>query len=87
MHINISEALSSNKTWDEIKDSLCLKICNLDIHTSVSCFMEIQQKEKESLAAYINRFKREANRCNFDNNAAMIQIFIKGLRNALALAT
>ena len=49
--------------------------------------MEIQQKEKESLAAYIHRFKREANRCNFNNNAAMIWIFIKGLRNACALAT
>ena len=55
----ISEALSSNKTWDEIKDSLCLKICNLDIHMSISHFMEIQQKEKESLAAYIHRFKRK----------------------------
>ena len=41
-----SEALSSNKTQDEIKDSLHLKICNLDIHTSVSHFMEIQQKIK-----------------------------------------
>ena len=50
----ISEALSSNKTWDEIKDSLCLKICNSDIHTFVSHFMEIQQREKESLAAYIH---------------------------------
>ena len=46
----ISEALSSNKTWDEIKDTLHLKICNLDIHTSVSHFMEIQQKEKESFS-------------------------------------
>ena len=46
----ISEALTSNKTWEEIKDSLHLKICNLDIHMSVSHFMEIQQKEKESLA-------------------------------------
>ena len=35
--------------------------------------MEIQQKERESLAAYIHRFKREADRCNFDNNAAMIR--------------
>ena len=49
--------------------------------------MEIQQKEKESLAVYIHRFRREADRCNFDNNAATIQIFIKGLRNAHALAT
>ena len=59
----ISEAQSSNKTWDEIKDSLHLKICNSDIHTSISQFMEIQQKEKQSLAAYIQWFKRKANRC------------------------
>ena len=49
--------------------------------------MEIQQKEKESLAVYIHRFKREADRCNFDNSAAMIWILIKGLRNAHTLAT
>ena len=72
IHTLISEALSSIKTWDEIKDSLHLKICNSDIHTSVSCFMEIQQKEKESLAAYIHQFKKKAKRCNFDNNAATI---------------
>ena len=83
----ISEALSSNKTWDEIKDTLHLKICNSDIHTSVSHFMEIQQKEKESLVAYIHHFKRETKRCNFDNNAVTIQIFIKGVRNAHTLAT
>ena len=83
----ISEVLSSNKTWDDIKDSLNLKICNSDSHVSVSHFMEIQQKEKESLAAYIHWFKREANRCNFNNNAATIWIFIKGLRNAHTLAT
>ena len=53
---------------------------------SVSHFMEIQQKEKESLAAYIHRFKREANRCNFDNNAATILIFVKGPKNAHTLA-
>ena len=41
----ISEALSSDKTLDEIKDLLCLKICNLDTHTSVSHVMEIQQKD------------------------------------------
>ena len=84
--ILISEALSSDKSLDEIKDLLHLKICNSDIHTSVNCFMEIQQKEKESLAAYIHRFKREASRCNFNNNAGMIWIFIKGLENAHTLA-
>ena len=54
----ISEALTSNKTCEEIKDSLHLKICNSDIHTSASHFMEIQQKDKEYLAAYIHHFKR-----------------------------
>ena len=83
----ISEALTSNKLWDKIKDSLHLKICNSDIHTSVSHFMEIKQKEEESLAAYIHQFKREANRCKFDNDAATSRIFIKGLRNAHTLAT
>ena len=83
----ISEALTSNKTWEEIKDSLHLKICNSDIHTSVSHFMEIQQKEKESLVVYIHHFKREASRCKFDNDAATIIIFINGLRNAHTLAT
>ena len=42
----ILEALTLHKTWEEIKDSLHLKICNSDIHTSISCFMDIQQKEK-----------------------------------------
>ena len=44
--------------------------------------MEIQQKKKESLAAYIHRFKREAKTCNFTNNTATIHIFVKGLKNA-----
>ena len=82
----ISEALTSNKTWEEIKDSLHLKICNSDIHMSVHHFMEIQQKEKESLAAYIHHFTREASRCKFNNDAATIRIFIKGLKNAHTLA-
>ena len=53
----ILEALILHKTWEEIKDSLCLKICNSDIHTSISHFMDIQQKGKESLAAYVHHFK------------------------------
>ena len=52
-HTLITEALVSGKCWEEIKDLLYLKICNLDIHASVSHFMDIQQKDKESLAAYI----------------------------------
>ena len=54
------ESITLGKNWEEIKDSLHLKLCNSDIHTSVSHFMDIQQKDNESLAAYIHRFKREA---------------------------
>ena len=83
----ITEALTSGKCWDDIKDLLCLKLCNSDIHTSVSHFMEIQQKEKESLTAYIHYFKRETKICNFTNKTATIRILVKGHRNAYTLAT
>ena len=83
----ISEALTAQKTWEEIKDSLQLKISNADIHTSISCFMDIQQTDKESLAAYVHRFKWEANRCKLNNDAATIRIFLKGLKNAHTIAT
>ena len=49
--------------------------------------MDIQQTDKESLATYVHRFKWEANRCKFDNDAATIQIFLKGLKNAHTIAT
>ena len=49
--------------------------------------MEIQQEEKESLAAYVHWFKTEAKRCNFMKDVATIRIFIKGLRNAHTLDT
>ena len=39
----ISEALVAQKSWEEIKDSLLLKISNADIHTSISHFMDIRQ--------------------------------------------
>ena len=54
---------------------------------AISCFMQIQQKEKESLAAYIHHFKREVSRCKFNNDAATIRIFIKGLKNSHTLVT
>ena len=82
----ISEALTAQKSWDEIKDSLHLKISNVDIHTLISQFMDIQQTDKESLAMYVHRFKREANRCKFNNDAATIRIFLKGLKNMHTIA-
>ena len=83
----ISEALNAQKTWEEIKDCLHLIISNADIHTSISCFMDIQQSDKESLAAYVHCFKQEANRCKFNNDTTSIRIFIKGLKNAHTLLT
>ena len=83
----ITEVLIAHKSWEEIKDSLCLKILNVDIHTSISQFMDIQQNDKESLATYVHRFKRDANRCKFDNDTATIHIFLKGLKNAHTIAT
>ena len=76
----ISKALTAQKSWEEIKDSLHLKISNADIHTSISRFMDIQQTDKESLVTYVHRFKWEASRCKFNNDAATIRIFLKGLK-------
>ena len=83
----ITEALIAQKSWDEIKDSLHLKISNVDIHPLISQFMDIQQTDKESLATYVHRFKWEANRCKFDNDTATIRIFLKGLKNVHTIAT
>ena len=83
----ITKALIAQKGWEEIKDSLHLKISNVDIHTSISQFMDIQQTDKESLATYVHRFKWQANRCKFNNDATTIQIFLKGLKNAHNIAT
>ena len=61
----VMEAINSGKSWEAIKDLLWLELCNANIHTYASCFMDIQQKEKESLAAYVHRFKIEAKTCIF----------------------
>ena len=86
MHTLVTVVISSNKSWDEIKDLLRLKLCNADIHTYTSWFMEIQQHEKESLAAYIHWFKTTAKGCNFTYDVATIRIFIKGLNDVHSLA-
>ena len=57
-HTLITEALASGKCWEEIKDLLHLKICNSYINISVSHFMDIQEKDKESLADYKQIQKR-----------------------------
>ena len=82
----IMEAINSEKTWDNIKDLLRLKLCNANIHTYTLHFMDIQKQEKESLAGYVHQFKTEAKQCEFTYDVAIIRIFIEGLRNAHSLA-
>ena len=48
--------------------------------------MEIQQKDSETLTAYIHRFKKEAKHCNFDSHPAKIRIFLKRLINSSKIA-
>ena len=48
--------------------------------------MEIQQKDSETLTAYIHRFKKEAKHCDFDSHPAKIRIFLKGLINSSRIA-
>ena len=82
----VTEATTSNKSWDEIKDLLQLKLCNADIHTYTSCFME-SSSEKRNPSQHTSIDSRQAKRCNFTSDAAIIRIFIKGLKNAHSLAT
>ena len=44
--------------------------------------MEIQQKDNDTLAAFIHHFKMAAKQCDFDNDTAAICIFVEGLRHA-----
>ena len=48
--------------------------------------MEIQQKDSETLTAYIHRFKKEAKHCDFDSHPAKVRIFLKGLINSSRIA-
>ena len=71
-----------SQPWHHIKEQLPDHLNNASIHTYTSRFMEIQQKDSETLTAYIHRFKKEAKHCDFDSNPAKIRIFLKGLINS-----
>ena len=71
-----------SQPWHHIKEQLCNHLNNTSIHTCMSRFMEIQQKDSETLTAYIHRFKKEAKHCDFDSHPAKIRIFLKGLINS-----
>ena len=48
--------------------------------------MEIQQKDNETLAAYIHCFKAAVKQYAYDNDTAAICIYVKGLRDAPTIA-
>ena len=75
-----------DKPWPHIKEQLCNHLNNASIHTYTSRFMEIQQKDSETLTAYIHRFKKEAKHCDFNSHPAKIRIFLKGLINSSKIA-
>ena len=71
-----------SQPWHHIKEQLRNHLNNTSIHTYTLRFMEIQQKDSETLTTYIHRFKKEAKHCNFDSHPAKIRIFLKGLINS-----
>ena len=75
-----------SQPWHHIKEQLHNRLNNASIHTYMLRFMEIQQKDSETLTAYIHRFKKEAKHCDFDSHPAKIRIFLKGLINSSRIA-
>ena len=75
-----------NQPWPHIKEQLHNRLNNASIHTYASRFKEIQQKDSETLTAYIHRYKKEAKHCNFELHPAKIRIFLKGLTNSSRIA-
>ena len=67
-HTLVHEALQVGKCWVDIRDILHMKFCNANIHTYTSHFVEIQQRDNETLPAYVHHFKTEAKRCVFNND-------------------
>ena len=70
--------------YQRFSPSKNLKLEHSHIHQS---FHGNPTKRKRISGSLYNHFKREASRCKFDNDAATIRIFIKGLRNAHTLPT
>ena len=75
-----------DQPWSHIKEQLCNHLNNASIHTYTLRFMEIQQKDSETLTAYIHIFKKEAKHCDFNSHPAKIRIFLKGLINSSKIA-
>ena len=81
----IEEAISEEVDWPTAKERLRAKICNANKHTRISSFMEIKQG-KDSLPAYVHRFRKDMKKASFTDTTAAIGIFLKGLTKATILA-
>ena len=86
-HNLVCEALHAGKFLDDIRDILHLKFCNANIHTYVSCFMEIQQMNNETVAAHVHCFNTEAKRHDFNSDTTTTCIFVKGLWDTYNIMT
>ena len=60
----VTEVINADKTWEEMKDLLWLKLCNANIHTYTSCFMDIQQQERNPLH-HMSVGLKQKQRCNY----------------------
>ena len=78
----ICEALQAMKCLDDIRDKLHLKLCNANIPSYTSCFMEIQERDNNTLTAYVHHFKTEAKRCDFNSNTTTIHMFVEYFQDA-----
>ena len=76
----ICKATSTGKCWDEIRGILRLKLCNANIHTYTSHFMEIQQKDNETLAAHYHPFKTAAKQCAFNTDTAKSTFLLRDFK-------
>ena len=81
----IEEAIAEEVDWNTCKERLRAKICNANKHTRISSFMEIRQG-KDSLPAYVHRFRKDMKKASFTDTTAAIGIFLKGLTKAAILA-
>ena len=81
----IEEAITEEADWSTSKERLRAKICNANKHTRISSFMEIRQ-DRDSLPAYIHRFRKDMKKASFTDTTAAIGIFLKGLTRAPILA-
>ena len=76
----ITEALTSDKCWEEIKDLIHLKL--QFGYSYISKSLHGNPTEGHGVSS-----KREAKRYNLTNNAAMIRILVGGLKNTHTLTS